>query len=150
MAILLPRSRRWVQEAAYDRFLTQHLSVSFAKRPDSCNLSSLTNLCGLPPSVEKYKAPNEHLRCKRSQRFGQKQRNCHCVSKLIACEDVYQLETQLQISRSRAAYSEKITIQAIVFVVCGRKQTQLLQIEHKGSQPNGWGLEVSGCTESEV
>jgi hypothetical protein len=46
--------------------------VTVARGPEVAKVRSLTELCGLRVSVEKYVAPKGSLQCKRCQRFGHK------------------------------------------------------------------------------
>jgi hypothetical protein len=50
--------------------LTPHFIVSVARGAEVVKLRSMTELCGLPVTVEKYIAPKGPLRCKLCQRFG--------------------------------------------------------------------------------
>ena len=84
-AFMQLRSRRHDKNPAKDRPLTPHFIVSAARGPEVSNVRSITELCDLRVSVESYLAPKGPLQCKRSQRFGQTQRNCGYAPRCFAC-----------------------------------------------------------------
>jgi len=79
------RSGRRDQDPSKDRPPTPHFIVSVARGPEVSKVRSLTELCGLRVSVEKYVAPKGPLQCKRCQRSGHTQRNCGYAPRCVAC-----------------------------------------------------------------
>ena len=63
------------------RPLTPHFIVSVERGPEVVKLRSMTELCGLRVSVEKYIAPKGPLRCKLCQHFGR-----------LSAADVYEIK----------------------------------------------------------
>jgi len=76
---------RRVPDPAKDRRTTPHFIVSVARGPEVSKVPSLSELCGLPVSVESYMAPKGPLQSKRCQRFGHTQRNCLYTLRCVAC-----------------------------------------------------------------
>ena len=60
-AVLQLRSGRRDQDAAKDRPPTPHFVVSVARGPDVQKVRTLSELCALRVSVEKYMAPKAQL-----------------------------------------------------------------------------------------
>ena len=74
------------QNPEKDGPVTLHFIVTVSRCPEVSKVSSITQLCGLRVTVEKYTAPKEPLQCKRCQSFGHTQCNCGYAPRCVAVE----------------------------------------------------------------
>jgi hypothetical protein len=87
--VLQLRLGRCDQEASKGRTLTLYFILPVQQGPKVADLLSLTELCGLPVTVETYIAPKGSLKCKRCERFGHTHRYYGYAPQCVPCGEAY-------------------------------------------------------------